>query len=66
MDFRTLLDSSFLLAETVTDMSGNQFLKKDLILDILASGNHIFFKEFFISASGNIFFSLEEKVLFLT
>ena len=44
MDFRTLLDSSFLLAETVTDMSGNQFLKKDLILDILASGNHIFFK----------------------
>ena len=36
----------------------------------LASGNHflplsqIFFKEFFIPASGNTFFSLEEKVLF--
>ena len=32
----TLLESAFLLAETVTDMSGNQFLKKDLFL---ASGN---------------------------
>ena len=37
----------------------------------LASGNHfvpqsqIFFKEFFIPASENTFFSLEEKVLFL-
>ena len=38
----------------------------------LASGNHfillpqIFFKEFFIPASGNTFFSPEEKVLFFT
>ena len=32
----TLLESSFLLTETVPDMSGNHFLKKDLIL---ASGN---------------------------
>ena len=32
----TLLESSFLLAKTVTDMSGNYLLKIDLIL---ASGN---------------------------
>ena len=32
----TLLESSFLLVKTVTDMSGNHFLRKDLIL---ASGN---------------------------
>ena len=32
----TLLESSLLLAKTVTDMSGNHFLKTDLIF---ASGN---------------------------
>ena len=61
-----LLQSSFLLAETVPNISGNQ---ADLIL---ADGNHflpfsqIFFKEFFIPASGNTFFSPEEKLMFFT
>ena len=32
----TILESSFLLAKTVTDMSGNHFLKTDIVL---ASGN---------------------------
>ena len=32
----TLLESSFLLAETVTNISGNHFLKRDLILPSLA------------------------------
>ena len=56
----TLLVSSFLLAKTVTDMSGNHFLKTD---PILAGGNlflplpQIFFKTFFIPASGNTFFT---------
>ena len=39
----TLLESSLLLAKTVTDMSGNHFLKTDLILLVethfLTSGN---------------------------
>ena len=62
-----LLESSFPQAETVTDMTGSHFLKTD---HILASGNHflplsqIFFKMFFIPASGKTFFSPEEKVLF--
>ena len=34
-----LLESSFLLAKTVTDMSGNRFLKTDLIL---TNGNSFF------------------------
>ena len=65
----TLLENSFLLVETVTDMSGNHFLK---IYLILAGGNHflllsqIFFKEFFIPANRNTFFSPEEKALFFT
>ena len=37
MDIVTLLESFFLLAETVTAMSGDQFLRTKLI--ILASGN---------------------------
>ena len=40
----TLLESFFLLVETVTAVSRNQFLKKELILagktNFLASGNH--------------------------
>ena len=38
----TLLESFFLLVETVTATSGNQFLKTELILagDFLTSGNH--------------------------
>ena len=61
----TLLESS-LLAETVTDISGNQI---DLIL---IGGIHflpfsqIFFKKFFIPAIANAFFSPEEKALFIT
>ena len=61
----TLLKSSFLLTETTTDMNGNHILKADLIL---ASGNNflplsqILFKKLFIPASGNTFFSTEEKV----
>ena len=35
----TILESSFLLAKTITDMSGNHFLKTDLIL---ASGNSFY------------------------
>ena len=72
----TLLESSFLLAETITDMIGIHFLKTDLILPVkthfLASENHflplsqIFFKEFFIPANENTFFSPEERVLFFT
>ena len=71
----TLFESSFLLAKTVIDMSGNHFLKTNLIL---ASGNsfssqwkpflplpQMFFKKFFIPASGNKFFSPEEKVFLL-
>ena len=56
-------------------MSGNLFLKTDLILasvktHFLASGNYflpfsqIFFKNFFILACKNTFFSQEEKVFF--
>ena len=59
METATLLESFFLQVETVTAMSGNQFLNTELILlvetDFLASGNyflltlcHIFFKESFI------------------
>ena len=73
----TLLESSFLPAETVTDMCRNHFLKTNLIFAIvktnfLASGNHffpppqIFFKKFFIPASQNKFYTPEEKVLFFT
>ena len=71
----TIRESSFLLAETVADMSGNYFLKADLVLvetHFLASGNHflplpqIFFKKFFIPASGKTFSSPEEKALFFT
>ena len=68
MDIVTLLESFFLLAETVTAMSGDQFLKTKRILagGILASGNHflslshIFFKESFIPVSGDAFFSPKE------
>ena len=63
-----LLESSFLLAETVTDLSGNHFLKTELIL---ASGNHflllpqIFLKKFFIPAGGNTFSVQKKKYCFL-
>ena len=68
MDIVTLLESFFRLAETVTAMSGDQFLKTKRILagGILASGNHflslshIFFKESFIPISGDAFFSPKE------
>ena len=72
----TLLESSFLLAEAVNDMSRNHFLKIDLIL---AGGNSFssqwetfssiasdIFRKFFIPARGKTFFSPEEKVLFFT
>ena len=63
----------YLRVLSVTDISGNHFLKTDLILThFLARGNHflplsqIFFKELFIPARGNTFFSPEEIVLFFT
>ena len=64
----TLLDSSFVLAKTITNMNGNHFLKTNFIL---ASGNHffplpqIFFKKFFIPASGNTFSSPGERYCYL-
>ena len=70
----SFFETFFLIPETVTDISGKQFLKTELILlvenDFLASGNHflpltqIFLKEPFIPESGNPFFSPKEKVLF--
>ena len=73
METVTLFESFFLPVEIA--MSGNQFLKTELILvvetDFLASGNHflplshIFFKESFIPISGNAFFSPKEQYCFL-
>ena len=46
-------------------------METHFLASVLASGNHsfplpqIFFKEFFITASENTFFSLEEKYCFL-
>ena len=63
-----LLENSFLLAKTVTDLSGSHFLKTELIL---ASGNHflllpqIFLKKFFIPAGGNTFSVQKKKYCFL-
>ena len=70
-----MLESSFLLAETVTGTSGKHFIKTDLVV---AGGNLFFsswkpfsslpqipFKKFFIPASGNTIFSPEEKVFSL-
>ena len=64
----TLLESSFLLAENVTDMSGNHILKTGLIF---AGGNsfslplaEIFFKQFFIPAWKYIFQSRGKSIIF--
>ena len=66
----TLLESSFLLAKTVTDTSGNYFLKIDrpyscqwrlifqLMETIFSIASHIF-QEVLLPASGNTFFSPE-------
>ena len=67
-----LLESSFLVGKTVTDMSGNYFLKTDLIL---ASGSSFssqrkpfssIASDIFQDVSANTFFSSKEKVLCLT
>ena len=73
-----LLESSFLLVKIVTDLSGNHFLKIklayscqwklifQLVETIFFPLPQIFFKKFFIPASGNTFSCPEEKVLFFT
>ena len=69
-----LIESFLLLAETVTDMGGNQFLRTDLILvetDFFASGNvflilsQIFFKESLILSIGSTFSVQKNKYRFL-
>ena len=67
METINLLEKFFLRAESVTAMSGNQFLKTELILaDFVDGGNHFlllshtFFKEHFIPISGNAFVSPKE------
>ena len=64
----TLFESFFLVAKTITDMSGNHFLKTELILAI---GNHFLplsqtiFKELFIPAIEKHFSIQKKKYCFL-
>ena len=64
----TLLESSFLLAETVSDMSGNHFSKERPYScrrnSFLFSLPQIFFKQFFIPAWKHIFQSRRKSIAF--